>query len=270
MTSTQARIAVLMPAYNPGTDIVETLDSLRKQTVPFKLFIIDDGSMNKPDYPSLLQGINHDLTLSPRNLGVMEARNPALRKILAEDFTKIALIDCGDLAYPDRLQTQSEYLDNNPQISIVGSHVELNVLDSDTGVTHSNILLFPLTNEACRSLLWSNMPVSHPAVMLRREVFDRIGIYSTEYAAAEDFDLVWRANAAGFNICNVDKVLLLKKENAKSISVQKRKTQVLSRLRILWAHRQINSPASLNGLLRTFLLFAAPQGLVKLLKRQLK
>ncbi len=40
----EKRIAVLMPAYNPGPEIAHTLDSLRAQTVPFKLFVIDDGS----------------------------------------------------------------------------------------------------------------------------------------------------------------------------------------------------------------------------------
>ena len=33
-------IAVLMPAYNPGHDIIETLNSLKAQTEPFKLFVI--------------------------------------------------------------------------------------------------------------------------------------------------------------------------------------------------------------------------------------
>ena len=32
------RIAVLLPTYNPGPELAETLDSLRRQTVPFRTF----------------------------------------------------------------------------------------------------------------------------------------------------------------------------------------------------------------------------------------
>ena len=49
-------LAVVLPSYNPGPELQWTLDSLRAQTVPFKLFLVDDGSDPRPDYAPLLAG----------------------------------------------------------------------------------------------------------------------------------------------------------------------------------------------------------------------
>lgn len=260
--ASQKRIAVLMPAYNPGSEIGLTLDSLRAQTVPFKLFVIDDGSARKPDYAALLKGFDHHLILSPRNLGVNEARNPALQKILDEGFDYIALIDCGDVCMPERLAVQGTFLDANPGIAIVGSNVELVY-----GPERQNaILKFPETPEGVRRSMLSIMPVSHPALMIRSEVFRTIGLYSSRFEAAEDYDMIRRADRAGFAITNLHEILVRKIETSESISVKKRDKQLRSRLAIQRHYMDWVNPVAWKGLARTAALIVTPYKWVMALK----
>jgi glycosyltransferase involved in cell wall biosynthesis len=43
-TAPAGRIAVLIPVYNEGGHLRETLESLRTQSVPFTVVLVDDGS----------------------------------------------------------------------------------------------------------------------------------------------------------------------------------------------------------------------------------
>ena len=258
-------IAVLMPAYNPGPEIIETLSSLKAQTEPFKLFVIDDGSTRKPDYATLLKGFDHHLIISPQNLGVNEARNPILRQILSEGFPYIALIDCGDVALPNRLAIQKVRLQANPDIRILGSWIEM--VFTETGGQF--IVKYPAGNMECIRAMWSNMPVSHPALMIRSAVFQDIGLYSKRYEAAEDYDLIRRAAAAGFGIDNVQEVLLRKIETHNSVSWKKRGAQLKSRLAIQWDHRDLSNPLCVNGLLKTVLMRILPDAITRQIKQAL-
>lgn len=256
------KIAVLLPCYEPGGDIDTTLDSLRTQTVPFKLFVIDDGSTRKPDYQSLLREFDHHLILSPRNLGVNEARNPALKQILSEGYEYIALIDCGDICMPHRLAVQQAYLDANRHIAIVGSNIDLVHGSGQNKV----VLKFPETPSGVKQAMHSVMPVSHPTLMIRADVFRTIGLYSGRFDAAEDFDMIRRADRAGFLIANLQDKLVCKIETNRSVSVRKRHRQLRSRLAIQWTYMQWLKPLAWVGLARTLILLVTPPRLAVALK----
>lgn len=258
-------IAVLMPAYNPGNEIIETLNSLRKQTEPFKLFVIDDGSAQKPDYDSLLKGFDYHLIISPRNLGVNEARNPALQQILSEGFPYIALIDCGDIAFPKRLTVQKACLQANPDIAILGSWTELTY--TETG--QQLIMKYPAGLAANLQAMWFKSPTSHPTLLIRSEVFRRIGLYSTRFEAAEDYDMIRRAAAAGFGIDNLQEILLRKIETRNSISWKKNSVQLKSRLAIQWQFRDLTNMHCIAGLLRTSIIRITPARIIRNLKHAL-
>jgi glycosyltransferase involved in cell wall biosynthesis len=262
--SLRADIAVLMPAYNPGPEINDTLASLRNQKVPFKLFVIDDGSTKRPDYPTLLAGFDHHFIQSPHNIGVNEARNPALTQILREGFKYVALIDCGDIARPERLLLQKQFLELHPEVDILGSAIWQ--VYKVSGIEFE--LTFPETPDAVEETAWAKLPVSHPTLMFRREVFERIGLYTGQYLAAEDYELIRRALKAGLRIANLPDVLLEKIETSESVSHVKRVRQLQSRLAIQWNYRDLAKPSCISGLLRTSLIRLLPKPVIDSLKRQ--
>jgi GT2 family glycosyltransferase len=264
--STNPRIAVLIPSYNPGTELHGTLDSLRSQTIPFRLFIVDDGSKQPRDYEALTAGMDVRIILLPHNLGITGAMNAGLAEILAGSFDYIARLDIGDFCAPDRLEKQLAFMDSQHDVGIVGSAVEFRLFDATHTLTGSKLLVFPLTpKDAARRLLF-NIAIIHPAMLIRRSVFESLKAYSENYPAAEDYDLQWRAHKAGFKLTNLPETLLIKEETPGSISQKRRRKQIMSRLRIQWDNRDLTNPRCGAGLVKSFLTWAMPAWAVHSLK----
>jgi GT2 family glycosyltransferase len=261
----RTNIAVLMPVYNPGTELVATLDGLRAQSVPFQLFLVDDGSRTKPDYAKLTHGLNCETIELAKNVGVAGALNAGLAEILKQDFELVARIDNGDICAPTRFAKQQAFLEQRPDVSILGSWVEMVYAESGKRFVLNHPSGFP----ACKRMMWSNMPTTHPSLMIRASLFKNIGLYSHRYDAAEDYDLIRRTADAGLGIDNVQEVLLHKIETSDSISWKKRDIQLNSRLAIQWEHRDLTNLLCVRGIVKTALIRATPHSILRQIKQTL-
>lgn len=258
----KADIAILMPAYNPGSGLGKTLDSIRQQSVPYHLFLVDDGSEEMPDYLAALQGIPHTLIALPKNVGITLALNAGLAEIFKDDFRYVARMDCGDVMTPDRLAVQKQFMDGHDDVDILGSWIEMNYVEANRRF----ILPWPVGHENITRGLWKNMSLSHPALMFRTRSWRKLGAYSVDYDAAEDYELARRAMAGGYHFSNVGKVLLIKTEDRDSISWRRRRRQLFSRLKAQWHYRKLSNLACLAGLMKTSVSLIIPTPMVHWLK----
>jgi GT2 family glycosyltransferase len=254
-------IAVVLPVYDPGEALAMTLESLRQQTVPFRLYLIDDGSSSKPDYHGLLRGFDYRLIELKKNRGIAGALNAGLEAALLAGHPFIARMDCGDLCDPTRLAQSRDFLHAHPDVDLAGTWTM--IASKNTG---SNYLFAPPTeNERLVRRLYYGMAFIHPAMMIRARLFQRIGSYSLDYEAAEDYELCRRAARAGLQLANIPQVLLRKIEDATSISVRRRRAQLWSRLRVQWHYRD-GSVHCMLGMIRTLLLFLTPRMILRCAK----
>jgi GT2 family glycosyltransferase len=260
------RIAVLIPSYNPGAELKGTLDSLHAQTVGFRLFLVDDGSKQPGDYETLTADMDVRIIRLPRNLGITGAMNAGLAEIMAGDFDYIARLDIGDFCAPVRFAKQLAFMDANRHIGIVGSAVEFRLFNGNHKLVGSKVMTFPLSVEGCINRLPLNSPIIHPAMLIRRSVFEALKNYSESYPAAEDFDLLWRAHRAGFDLINLPDTLLIKEETPGSISQKRRRRQIMSRLHIQWDNRDLANPRCWMGLIKSSITWAMPAWAVHGLK----
>jgi glycosyltransferase involved in cell wall biosynthesis len=265
-SATEPNIAVLLPVFNADDDLILTLDSLHEQSVPFHLFLIDDGSSIKTNYEQLCRNINCSIVRLPKNRGISGAMNEGLKLILAGEFQYIARIDAGDICAPTRFAQQLAFFEKSQNTDILGTAVQFQQQDNEHHIVAERIVGYPLSAEACVTRLYSNMPVSHPSIMIRRKVFETLHEYSENYPAAEDYDLMWRATNAGFKLANLAEPLLIKIENPNSISQKYRRKQVFSRLRIQWQNHSVFNLRSYFGMLRSVAVLLAPKPLVSLVK----
>jgi len=256
-------IAVLMPVYNPsGEEISRTLKSLRAQDEPYHLFLVDDGSTNRPKYREWLRGIPHTLIELPSNRGITGALNAGLDAILAKPYRYIARIDCGDVALPERFGKQKRYFEKHPDISIIGTDFKM----VNPHLEGAFYVRRPDDSEILALKLQYNTPLSHPTMMIRPDLFRSLGLYSDAYDAAEDYELCRRADRAGYSFGNIPEVLLIKIEDGNSISQKKRVRQLISRLRLQWKYMRVTNIHSLIGMVRTILQLSLPAPLVYRLK----
>ncbi len=105
----QELVSIIMPSYNTGKYIAESLQSVLNQTYEnWELLIVDDHSTDDTD---VVIGLFHDERIryikNERNLGAAVSRNVALR--LAKGRW-IAFLDSDDLWVPEKLEKQINYM----------------------------------------------------------------------------------------------------------------------------------------------------------------
>lgn len=264
--SAPCEIAVLFTVYKPQDEIKQTLDSLRAQTVPFKLFVVDDGTPYAVDYERLTQGIDVHITRLPRNVGRTAALNVGLREIIKTDLQYVALIDNADTCAPERFSKQLNFLKNNPEISIVSTWVRY-IFQVSGRVMEAKL---PDSWAACARLLRYNAPITHTAMMARLNVFKTVDLYSEDYPAAEDYALEHMAHAHGLKMTNIPEILMDTLEMHESISGGNRLKQLQSRLRLQREYADWFDLHCYLGICRTLILLYAPTGLLRRIKSTLR
>ncbi len=257
-----ARVAVLIPAYNPSdNDLVQTLDSLRKSTYPCDIYIVDDGS----DVPigAVLDGIpGITVVRLEQNGGIARALNAGLEVILERPYDYVARMDAGDICYPDRLAREVEFLDDHPEIAVVGGWARN--IDEDTGKPIF-IERTPDSPDAIRKALNYNSAMVHITIMARAEVLRRVGGYSENYPVAEDYEL-FRRITERFPIANIPSVLVDRRMSLNGVSFKRRRKQLRDRLRIQLRYFNAVDPSAWVGVLKTLVLFAVPVSVILKIK----
>lgn len=230
------------------------------------VLIVDDGSHKKINQHLLSDSIRFNGSLIiehlEKNSGIEQALNFGLEIIKTINQHKyIARIDCGDLCNGMRFRTQQEFLDNHSNVFLVGSNaIAVDVYGNELYKT-----TFPEVHQDIKKRMFLNAMFLHPCVMFRIEVIQNIGVYPTNYKAAEDY-------AFFFNIVNQYKTyniqdFLVKYEiNPKGISLTKRKQQVISRIKIIMKNYYLGFWPT-YGLLRNCLLLLIPNNIILFIKR---
>ena len=263
-TAPAGRIAVLIPVYNEGGRLRDTLESLRTQSVAFTAVLVDDGSTPPLQVDASAYAYPIVVHRMPKNGGIEAALNAGLELIEAKGFEFVARLDVGDRCTPTRLATQQAFLDERADVHLVGSDVEWRHDDGSLAFS----LALPATHHEIARALHHTVCLIHPTVMFRTNVLRAVGRYSHDYPAAEDFEFFWRI-AKRFQVANVSEVLLVTRYDRNGISVRRRRRQLRSKLRIQLENFRVAEPLSFVGVAKTLALMSVPYGGVVALKRAL-
>lgn len=202
-----ATIAVLMPVYNAERYLPECLISLQKQTfLDWVLLAADDASSDR-SLKILELFAQKDSRIqvfrNPQNMGVAATLNFLLEQARHHSFAFLARMDADDMAEPQRLQLQHEFLLAHPEIAVVGTFLKM----IDENGKELGLRRYPTGADQIRRQILCANPLAHPSVLVRSELFETIGPYR-KISAAEDYDLWLRAIAAGFQLENLPIPLL--------------------------------------------------------------
>ena len=179
---------ILLPVYNAGQFLRECLDSVIAQThAEWQLIACNDGSKDS-SLKILKEYAAHDHRITilnnPENMGITATRNRLLKNI-PDDSDFIALLDSDDVCFPDRLMRQIDFLKKNPDVGAVSSNLE--IIDENSKTT--GFRRYPCSAKKVQKILPYNNVLAQPAMMLRKDVIQRAGNYSTEYSVCEDYEL---------------------------------------------------------------------------------
>ena len=196
-------VSVILPTYNRGWILKEAIDSVLSQDFDdFQLIVVDDGSTDNTD--SILDEYVGDIiVLRQDNLGVSAARNAGI------DFASgqlIAFLDSDDVWLPKKLTSQVDFFNSNPDALICQAQ-ELWIRNGkrvNPKNRHKKIsgMIFQQSLSLCM--------VSPSAVMIRKSLLDKTGVFDESLPACEDYDL-WLRISCQYPIFLIDTPLIIKR-----------------------------------------------------------
>ncbi|MFU0799535.1 MAG: glycosyltransferase family 2 protein [Xylanivirga thermophila] len=210
MTIQQPDISVVIPMYNREKYIKEAIESILEQTFQnFEIIVLDDFSSDHSC--EVLKSIEDPriiLYTADEKSGIAKLRN------IGNDMARgkyIAVMDSDDIMPSYRLKEQFDFLENNPDVGVVGGHCKmfgdyegmlLNNWDSDT-INCGHLY---------RTLVF------HGTSMIRKSVLKEFNLkYNEDYFVGEDWAL-WVDMINKVKLVNLDRCFLYYRIHDQSIS----------------------------------------------------
>jgi glycosyltransferase involved in cell wall biosynthesis len=209
------KVSILLPVYNGENFLKEAVESILSQTfTDFEFIIMDDGSTDGTcaildHYQRLDNRIHvhhheHQGLIASLNRGCHIAQGKYL-----------ARMDADDVSLPERLAKQVEYLETHPEVGVLGCGVQ--VIDGYGNKTR--ILRFPTEHSVLkwRLCFYNALTFAHPAVMMRRELLERVGGYNPEMVHSEDYEL-WSRLCGLTHLSNLRDVLFYLRKHESNVT----------------------------------------------------
>jgi glycosyltransferase involved in cell wall biosynthesis len=235
-----ARVAAILGVRNGAATVGAAVGSLLAQTWrDLEVVVVDDGSTDAT--LSVLSAI------ADRRLRILPATGsgltPALQQGLAEtDSEFVARLDADDLARPDRLARQLEFLLARPRVAVVGSAAQF----VDARGANCGRSAPPCEPSELARVLPRRNRIHHPTVVMRRAAIEAVGSYRTSFRLAQDYDL-WLRCLERHELANLPEPLTWYRIHAGSLSVARQRTQAAyaDLARTAWHRRQRGLPEGL-------------------------
>ncbi len=192
------RVSVIIPCYNHGKYIRETLASIEKVKDKdlYEIIIVNDGSTDEFTNQELKKLSEEGYqVIHQKNAGPAAARNTAVKHSKGE---YILPVDSDNLIHPEYMYRGIEILDNNKEISVVYANAK--VFGNKSGLLNPgnyNLQKLMLINyiDACS--------------VYRKSLWDATGGYDSKIPTHgyEDWELWLNASFMGFKFLYIDEVL---------------------------------------------------------------
>jgi glycosyltransferase involved in cell wall biosynthesis len=212
-TASEPTVSVIMPAYNVAWCIGRAVDSVLTQDYRARqLIVINDGSTDGTR--TVLEGYGAAIcVIDQENHGMSAARNAGIRRARG---TYVAFLDADDWWLPGKLSRQVALMQGRPEIGFCSTVVR--VEDSDGRLL--NLWRCPSgSTEILETLFAENAAIAGgcSAVMVRKDLFDRVGLFDESLRGFEDPDLWMRLAAVSGYAC-IDDTLAVILRREKSVS----------------------------------------------------
>lgn len=217
-------ISVIMPVRNARLYVKRAIDSILDQTFScFELIILDDASADGTDEVLKEIAKNDSRILLMRNekrYGVTKTLNIGLGRATGR---YIARQDADDWSAKRRFETQLAYLEQNPQLGLVGTWI--NHVDSSGALLR--VKKWPETSEAIRQALVHVNVITHGSILGRYELFSRCGGYREVFKVSQDRDL-WLRATEQFALGNVPETLYSLRIHKESVSATHKQQKAIT------------------------------------------
>jgi len=213
-------VSVVIPTFNSADVLPAVLDSVLEQTYSgVEILLVDDGSTDgtasvAADYENRIRYFHQENwggPSSPRNVGIQNAKG---------EF--ISFFDSDDLMKPGKLARAMEVFQQNPAVDFTFSNFQ--GVDEEMQIHRKDYLAdyrkfrgdlvwedgngfgVMAGRKLYSQLLEANF-IGTSSVVVRKSVFEKVGLFDEAMLNADDVDMWRRIAYAGFRFAFIDKVL---------------------------------------------------------------
>ena len=178
MTIPQPLISIVTICYNSAKTIGKTIQSVKAQNVSNLEYILIDGGSEDETLDIINSENNGSFIIeSKRDRGISHAFNRGISKASGE---YILLLNSDDYLLENSLSQCLDYLLQHPEIDILCCNVQLRrkgrVRTIASKPQHLN----------------KGMSVVHPATIVKRQVYQQVGLFDEQYKIAMDYEFLLR------------------------------------------------------------------------------
>jgi glycosyltransferase involved in cell wall biosynthesis len=203
MLDTGAKVSVIIPTHNRAAFLKEAVESVLQQSYSnLEVLVIDDGSTE--DQEKFLGGfVGAYRLIRQEQKGVSSARNRGIHESSGE---YMAFLDSDDLWDKRKIQRQVERMESLPDI-FLGHTDEIWIRK---GVRVNPMKKHQKSGGSIFSKCIPLCMISPSSVIVRRELFERVGLFDESLPACEDYDL-WLRVGKDHLVDYIDEKLTIKR-----------------------------------------------------------
>jgi len=225
-------VSIVMPLYNSQEYLDAAIKSVLSQTYKnFELIIVDDASTDGSlkivrKYSEKDSRIKLFRLRVNRNSGGDRCANVGISKANGK---YLARMDADDIAKPERIEKQVEFLEKNPDIFMVGS----NAFVIDRKGKKIGEKKEPLTSNAIYNSYFGFHPMIHPTCTFRRVLSSGKPFkYEIKYSANNDYYTFFKLICLGYKFVNLEDKLLDYRLHGKNATFIDMKEKFLNSIKI--------------------------------------
>lgn len=194
-------VSVIIPTYNRAYILPKAIESVINQTYPrIELLVVDDGSTDNTPY--IVPKYKLKYIRLPKNFGPSFARNIGIEQAKGE---LIAFLDSDDVFVKKKIKKQVDFLEKHPQYQIV---------QSDEIWYKGTRRINPKKYHEKASKYFLDRAVklcvvSMSTVLMKREIFKKIGLFDIDFPVCEDYEF-WLRVALFYPIGLIKEPLVIK------------------------------------------------------------
>jgi GT2 family glycosyltransferase len=225
---TAQKVYVVIPNWNGADRIRACLDSLRQQTEPHQIVVVDNGSVDRSveivekEYPGV------SLVKHAKNKGFTGGVNAGIKYAIEQQAKYVALLNNDAMADKDWLKNLVGFLEASPKAGIATSKIcddKKTHLDSTGDLYTIWGLPYPRGRGEDYSTKYDSYTwvfgASGGASLYRIKMLEQIGLFDDDFFAYyEDVDISFRAQLAGWKVGYAPKALVYHEIGATSGSIK--------------------------------------------------
>jgi len=209
-------VSVVIPAYNVGHLIAQTLESVFAQDYRnFEVLVVNDGSPDTSAIEAAIAPYRDRITyIVQENAGPSAARNAGVERARGE---LIAFLDGDDIWFPDYLSGQVARASADRGLAVI--HADCEVIGDPTAAGMTSRQLNRSGGEASfATIVTERYTITTSGAVIRREWWESAGGFDPTLRRSEDFDLWLRIAHAGGRFDGTPRVLVYYRRHEKSTS----------------------------------------------------